>query len=451
MRRATGWIAAVLLGLTGAAVMLLALGRSPTSSERMLIAIVVVAIGLAAVAFQPLRGLLDRWADRVLAKPGQDPGTIVTAVSYHLAQPVEADELNTDVCQALRAGLPAACVELWRFDDSQLVLEASDPYREPSAVAVTPAEAQALLGAQLMGATWLRAWVPALLEGHAEEQVRAVAMHEPTALLGAIVIELPPGVEELTTAKERALVEVGRQVALKLLSSQLDGALRESVDELGRQADELQRSRLRVVTAGDVQRRRIERDLHDGAQQHLVAISMDLRIARDLAETDPEGAAELLNRLGQDIDAAIRELRDLAHGIYPPLLQQQGLAQALRVAAQRSGLQYAVSVDCGRHPPDVEATVYFCCLEAMQNAAKHAGAGARLTVQVEDRADAISFRVDDDGAGFGDGTPAGAGLTGMADRVSALGGRFDVASAAGCGTQVTGVIPLGRERGGQAS
>jgi signal transduction histidine kinase len=307
------------------------------------------------------------------------------------------------------------------------------------------------MGVQLMGVTWLRAWVPALLEGHAEQQVRAVVMREPTALQGTIVIELSPAVEELTVGEERALVEVGRQVALKLLNSQLDGALRESVDELGRQADELQRSRLRVVTAGDVERRRIERDLHDGAQQHLVAISMNLRIARDLAETDPEGAAELLNQLSRDIETAMGELRDLAHGIYPPLLQQQGLAQALRVAAQRSGLEYTVTVDCSRHPPDVEATVYFCCLEALQNAAKHAGPGARVTVQVDEQAGAISFRVDDDGTGFGDGTPAGAGLTGMADRVSALGGRLDVASAAGGGTHVAGVIPLGRERGGQAS
>jgi signal transduction histidine kinase len=451
MRRATGWIAAALLALAGAAVMLLGLGRAPTNGERLLIAIAVVAIGLAVVAFRPLRALLDRWTDRMLAEPRHDPDTVVTTVSRQLAEPVESAELHPDVCRSLRTGLPVTCAELWRFEGSRLVLEASDPYREPSAVALAPAEAQALMGVQLMGESWLRAWVPALLEGHAEQQVRAVVMREPTELLGTIVVELPPRVDELTIAQERALIEVARQVALKLLNSRLDGALRESVGELGRQADELQRSRLRVVTAGDVQRRRIERDLHDGAQQHLVAISMNLRIARDLAETDPERAAEMLNQLSRDIDAAMRELRDLAHGIYPPLLQQQGLDQALRVAAQRSGLEYTVSVDCGRYPPDVEATVYFCCLEALQNAAKHAGPGTRVTVHVEERAGSISFRVDDDGAGFGDGTPAGAGLTGMADRVSALGGRLDVASSANGGTHVTGVIPLGRERGGQAS
>jgi signal transduction histidine kinase len=451
MRRTTGPIAAVLLAVAGAAVMLLALGRSPTFDERLLIAIGTVAIAIAVVAFRPLRALLDQWADRVLARPGHDPGAIVTAVSQLLAEPVETDDLRADICHALRSGLPVECVELWGFDDSSLVLEASDPYRERSAIFVTPAEAQALMGVQLMGTTWLRAWVPALLDEHADEQVRAVVIREPSALLGTIVVELSPGVEELTMGQERALLEVGRQVALKVQNSRLDGALRESVSELGRQADELQRSRLRVVTAGDVQRRRLERDLHDGAQQHLVALSMNLRLAQDLARTDPEGAAEMLHQLGREIDAAMGELRDLAHGIYPPLLQQQGLDQALRVAAQRSGLEYTVSVACGRHPPDVEATVYFCCLEALQNAAKHAGPGTRIIVQVEEEAGAISFRVDDDGAGFSAEAPAGAGLTGMTDRVEALGGRLDVGSTAGDGTHVHGVIPLGRERGGQAS
>ncbi len=451
MRRATGPIAAMLLAVAGAGVMLLALGRSPTSDERLLIAIAAIAIGLAAVAFSPLRGVLDRWVDRVLARPGHDPGTIVTAVSRLVAQPVDTGDLHADVCHVLRSGLPVACVELWGFDDSRLVLEASDPYRERSAIVLTPAEIQALMGVQLMGTTWLRAWVPPLLADHAEEQVRGVVMREPAALLGTIVIELSSGVEELTMGQERALLEVARQVALKVQNSRLDGALRESVGELGRQADELQRSRLRVVTAGDIQRRRLERDLHDGAQQRLVALSMNLRIARDLARTDPEGAAEMLNQLGREIDAAMGELRDLAHGIYPPLLQQQGLDHALRLAAQRSGLEYTVRVDCGRHPPDVEAAVYFCCLEALQNAAKHAGAGATVIVQVEEDAGAISFRVDDDGAGFGRGTPAGAGLTGMADRVAALGGRLDVGSTDGDGTHVHGVVPLPRERGGQAS
>ena len=145
---------------------------------------------------------------------------------------------------------------------------------------------------------------------------------------------------------------------------------------------EVRESRARVVAAGDAERRRLERDLHDGAQQHLVGIALKLRLARDVITNEPTEAVALLDGLKTDVHDAVEALRALAHGIYPPLLASQGLRAALTAASARSGLPTDVDVAGGeRYPPETEATVYFCCLEALQNASKHAGSDAFATVR----------------------------------------------------------------------
>ena len=153
----------------------------------------------------------------------------------------------------------------------------------------------------------------------------------------------------------------------------------------------------------------------------------------------------MLEQLGHDIQEAVQELRNLAHGIYPPLLADRGLTEALSAAGRRSPLPTSVEADgIGRHAPQVEAAVYFCCLEAMQNAGKHAGEGASLTVRVWQDADALGFEVADDGAGFDPAqrsTP-GAGFVNMDDRVGAIGGSLTVRSAPGEGTRISGLVPL---------
>jgi signal transduction histidine kinase len=128
------------------------------------------------------------------------------------------------------------------------------------------------------------------------------------------------------------------------------------------------------VASGDAERRRVERNLHDGAQQHLVALAINLRLTKDIVTEDPAGAAEMLGQLAEDVQATIKELRELAHGIYPPLLADNGLGDALRATAGRSPLTVYVTVadEVGRYPAEVEAAVYFSCTEALQNAAKHA-------------------------------------------------------------------------------
>ena len=207
---------------------------------------------------------------------------------------------------------------------------------------------------------------------------------------------------------------------------------------------ELRASRARVLAAADAERRRIERALHDSAQQHLVALAVNLQLARQLADSDPAAAKTLLEEIGRDVREALEGVRELAHEIYPPLLIDRGLAEALKAAASGASIPTRVEAAAlDRAPPEAEATVYFCCLEALQNAAEHAGAGAQATVRVWPERDALLFDVSDDGAGFdARATRWGAGLTSMSDRLGALGGRLTISSEPGHGTRVSGTIPL---------
>jgi len=205
--------------------------------------------------------------------------------------------------------------------------------------------------------------------------------------------------------------------------------------------EQLRASRARIVDAGERERRRLERDLHDGAQQRLVALQIRLQSARDLARDE-----ELIKRLDatqRDAEAAVQEIRALAHGIYPAELHDLGLAYALRSLALRSPLPIRV-VDrgIGRSSAVIEAAIYFCAREAIQNAVKHAGAGATVTVTLARRPGAIEFTISDDGIGMRDEVdPAGTGLTGMRDRIEAAGGTLEIVSFAGRGTQVRGTVP----------
>ncbi|HXZ69236.1 MAG TPA: ATP-binding protein, partial [Streptosporangiaceae bacterium] len=241
---------------------------------------------------------------------------------------------------------------------------------------------------------------------------------------------------------QRRVIEAQR-AELTVHNAQLGSALQESLDGLRRQAAELQASRARIVAAADSERRRIERNLHDGAQ-HLTALAIRLRLAAELA--GPDGAlARNLEELSGEVGDATRELRDLAHGIYPPLLAERGLPAALAAAAGRSTLPTTVDAAAlGRYPPEVEATVYFCCLEAIQNAGKHAGEEATITLRLRGDAGTLTFDVTDDGKGFdAQGRGLGAGFLNMADRLGALGGSLRVESAPQRGTTVSGTIPAG--------
>jgi signal transduction histidine kinase len=215
-------------------------------------------------------------------------------------------------------------------------------------------------------------------------------------------------------------------------------------ERLEARVDELRESRRRLVAVQDDTRRRLERDLHDGAQQQLVALKVKLGLARALAEK--AGATEttaLLERLGGDADGAVNALRDFARGVYPPLLEAEGLGAALAAQARRAPLPVTVEPDgVGRYDRDVEATVYFCVREALRNTVRHAEA-TQARVILGRREGTLVFEVRDDGVGFDPGSSNGyTGLTTMTDRVDALAGTLQVASRSGEGTAITGAIPV---------
>jgi signal transduction histidine kinase len=220
------------------------------------------------------------------------------------------------------------------------------------------------------------------------------------------------------------------------------GLLGPSQAQLRARVAALQASRDRAVDAAEDERRRIERDLHDGAQQRLVALAMDLGMAREKLQTDPQAATELVGEAHEEAKRALRELRDLARGIHPAVLADRGLDAAISALAARSPVPVGVEVVTDRLPGAVESTAYFVVAEALTNAAKHARAG-EIPVRIARRDDLLVIEVTDDGDGGAD--PArGSGLRGLADRVAAIDGRLTVTSPAGGPTVVRAELPCGR-------
>ncbi|MET0729553.1 MAG: histidine kinase [Solirubrobacterales bacterium] len=206
---------------------------------------------------------------------------------------------------------------------------------------------------------------------------------------------------------------------------------------------ELRESRARILAAADDERRRIERDLHDGGQQRLVALRIRLELAEEMMSEDPARARTIVHRLAGEVDAALDELRSLAAGVYPSLLAARGLYDALRTAALQSPLPASVDVDgSDRYSDEIETAAYFCCIEALQNVAKHAPDASSISIALSRNGD-LRFEVCDDGPGFVIGEVApGNGLMNMRDRMAAVGGELDIHSSPGAGTTVVGTIPV---------
>ena len=289
------------------------------------------------------------------------------------------------------------------------------------------------------------------LEGNLAVTLTAALLVSVTVALGLTVVfrhSLLERLEGVRTAMGR--VEAG-DYDVRLFpmgGDELDDlgrSFNEMTDRLRGHDEELRESRARIVVAADEARRRVERDLHDGAQQYLVLLRMKLGLAeRAAGDEDLEEARAIVKEASEDLDQALRELRDLAHGIYPAVLESDGLPGALAEAVQRAAIPASLECDgAGRYPPGLEAAVYFCCLEALQNAAKHAGEGATAKVRLAQANGALEFEVADDGRGYDvEAIGPSSGLQNMADRIGALGGRLSIESRAGTGTRVTGNVPL---------
>ncbi len=424
------------------------LGRRPEGDERSLLLLSMVAAGVAALLHIPARHWLAERANRLVYGERIAPDETLRTFGQRLSRAIPLDELLLQMAESLRKSLLLAGAEVWTGRDGHYELAAGVPHRRATPLIIAAKEQAVVARAGVSGGTWIDIWLPGLADvagpgGSTAMRVAPIA-HQ-GELLGLVVCRRRPDGEPFNEREDAVLTELGRQVGLALHNVQLDSALQASLEELQTSNEELQRSRARIVAAGDAERRRLERNLHDGAQQHLVALAVKLRLAKDAVEDDPADALAMMDEIKGDVQEAIQELRALAHGIFPPLLASGGLPEALRAAATRSPLPADLEASgVGRYPEEVEAAVYFCCLEAMQNAAKHAGDGATVRLVVSERDHALTFEVADDGAGFDTGSVGiqGHGFVNMSDRLGAFGGTLSVTSAPGGGTTVAGRIPL---------
>jgi signal transduction histidine kinase len=426
-------------------VLVVGLGHTPAKSDHSLIALSMVAAAISALLYPATRRRLSLYANRVAYGEREAPDNVLRTFGSRLSRAVPMEELLLQVAESLRKTLGLAAAEVWTGSQGNFERTVSVPDSPVIALSLSKEEESVVARAGASGTAWVQIWLPTLLAGREHSIVRVASATHSGHVLGLIVAVRPADADQFTVDDDTMMTELGRQVGLALHNVELDSALQESLDQVRHQAAELQASRARIVAAADAARRKIERDLHDGAQQHLVALAVNLRLARQLAESDPDGSRELLDQLALDMGEAVQQLRALAHGIYPPLLVDRGIGEALQSAAGRAALPTSVESDgLSRHSPDVEAAVYFCCMEAMQNAGKHAGADASITVRVWEEPGWLNFEVADTGAGFdADGVGGkGAGFVNMADRVGAIDGTIRVASAVGSGTTISGRIPL---------
>lgn len=371
---------------------------------------VVVLAPLLAVAFYWIRQPARRLADRIVYGGRATPYEVLSQFSERMGGTYSTEDVLPRMAHLVGEATGANAASVWLLVD--------DRFRP---VATWPDD---------VGAPEPRDAAGDRLPDFGSDL--AFEVRHDGELLGALTLS-PRANDPMTGTKERLVRDLAAQAGLVLRNVGLIEDLRES--------------RKRIVTAQDERARKLERDLHDGAQQQLVALTVKLRLLRQLGERDRSKAAALAEQLQDDAQRALDDLRDLARGIYPPLLADKGLSEALSSQARRSSVPVTVETNSiGRYARDVESAVYFCTLEALNNVAKYADA-TQAIVRLQHTNGQLMFTVVDDGRGFDpEATTPGTGLQGMVDRLEAIGGCLDVSSARGRGTMVTGRVPIGATR-----
>jgi len=376
----------------------------------------VIAAAVIGIAFWPALRVARRIADRIVYGGRATPYEVLTMFGRRMSETYATDDVVGRTAQLLASATGAATATVW--------LRVG---REIRPAGTWPAD--------IGGGT------PVPVDGDDELPTLPADWAEPVRdrgeLLGALAVTMPAN-DPIGPGRQRLLRDLADQAGLALRNVRL--------------IEELRASRQRLVAAQDEGRRRLERNIHDGVQQQLVALAVKLRLADGMIERDPAKAHEAIAGLQADASAALEDLRDLARGIYPPLLADQGLRAALEAQAQKATTPMRVDADSiGRYPREIESTVYFCALEAMNNIAKYAAAG-RASVSLQQTDGVLRFIVRDDGRGFDPrATVHGTGLQGMRDRVEAVGGSLLVESAIGAGTTVIGTVPIGSTQADAAS
>lgn len=384
------------------------IGHTSSPDTRLsILATVIVALGL-----NPVQAELHRLTRRMISGERRRPYDVLSRFAASVTQSRD-DDVPVTMARVLAEGTCAERAQVWLLVGNQPVLAATWPEGATDGRHRPVAAGQHARLVQLAGET-----------------------------LGELRIQKRAD-QALTPVERRLFDELATQAGLVLHGARLRAELARRHEELTRRADELRASRARIVETQDAERRRLERDIHDGAQQHLVALAVNLRLAQSLGATSPEAGAKVLAAQVGATDLAIQTLVDLSRGIYPSTLSDRGIGPALGAATTSATLPVEFQdTTTGRLAPEVELAVYFCCLEAVQNALKHAAAShVRVTLAARDTE--LIATVADDGGGFpADAARDGIGLSSMRDRLDAIGGRLTIETSS-AGTLVTAHVPLG--------
>jgi signal transduction histidine kinase len=379
----------------------------------------LAATVVVAATFQPLRERAGRLANRLVYGRRATPYEVLSEFSERMGETYALDDVLPRMARILGEGTGADRAQVWLKTPTGFRRAAGWPEGDGigDVVPAAPNEEWPDFG--------LAAVAPVRHQGE---------------LLGVLTLSKPPS-DPVNPDDRRLLSDLASQAGLVLNNVRL-------TEELRARLEELRASRQRIVTAQDQERRRLERNIHDGAQQQLVALAVRARLADAVVDKDPAKAHEILELIQTDLNEALDDLRELARGIYPPLLADKGLAEALRSQARKAVLPVVVEADgIGRYPQEIEATVYFCTLEAIQNVSKYAKA-TRADIRLYEEDASLVFAIQDDGVGFDSGTVAfGSGLRNMADRLAAIDGTLELRSQPGAGTTVLGRIPIGDRSG----
>jgi signal transduction histidine kinase len=366
----------------------------------------VLATAIVAVAFQPIRDRSRRFANRLVYGTRATPYEVLSEFADRMAGTSSIEDVLPRTARILAEATGAVRADVWLRVGAELHVAGSWPSApEVERIPFHDSELPEVPGAS-----------------------RVAPVRHQGEVLGTLSIQKPPG-DPITPAEDKLLADVASQAGLVLRNVGL--------------IEDLRASRQRLVAAQDQERRRLERNIHDGAQQQLVALAVKTRLADSLVGRDETKAHEVLAQVQREAQEALENLRELARGIYPPLLADQGLAVALQAQARRAPLPVTVEADgIARYGEDAEAAVYFSVLEGLQNVAKYAGA-SHAVVRLAHADRALTFEVADDGRGFDSSRTAyGTGLQGIADRLAALGGTVEVRSAPGAGTILLGTVPV---------
>ncbi|MGZ5213319.1 MAG: sensor histidine kinase [Actinomycetota bacterium] len=396
-----GTLVVVVVAVYGAVVW--AFGTVASEGESS-VTVFVIALVLG-IAFRPVTRVARRLADRVVYGRRATPYEVLTEFSERVGDAYATEDVLSRMARILGEGVGATSARVWLHVGADLRPASAWPESGP----VAPLAVNADRVPEIPGET-------------------VVEVRDRGMLLGALSVAVPTN-DPMTPAKEKLVRDLASQAGLVLRNVRL--------------VEELRASQRRLVAARDEERRRIERNIHDGAQQQLVALSVQARLVRGLAGRDAAKADELLSSIEAQLQTALEDLRDLARGIYPPLLADKGLGPALEAQARRSAVPVTVEAQgLARYPQEIEAAVYFSCLEALQNVAKYADADSARVRLVQVNGD-LTFEVADDGRGFDpEATGYGTGLQGIADRLGALDGTLAVRSRPGDGTVVSGRVGL---------